>query len=447
MKSVTTKVAVVLAGAGLVLAGLAGRAALDEDSAASEPDREPVDLETATPPPAAGVFTTEQQVDFWEARAVETPNDYLSRTKLAGALARQARETGDGALSDRAATELRQALATNPDHLPARTALATVRLSQHRFDDAARLAESVYATDDGALDALAVLGDARLESGDYDGARAAYDTLRAETDAPAVLVRLANLARIEGDPDALSLARQAAAGARELGLRGESGAFYEATLGQELYDHGHIDAAAARYEEAVRLFPYHVSLEGLARVRVAQGRADDAEALYLQVRAITPPPDFPLLVALGDLAASNGDAGAADAYYAEALTAADGVDISEPLYAREFSRFYADHDVKPKRALALAQADLTERNDVYAYDTLAWALYRNERYGAAAVAAEQALATGILDPTVRYHAGMIAAARGDDEKAAELLGQALERNPHFDVLQAPIARETLEIVD
>jgi tetratricopeptide (TPR) repeat protein len=182
-------------------------------------------------------------------------------------------------------------------------------------------------------------------------------------------------------------------------------------------------------------------------VRVAQGETDAAEELYLRVRAITPPPDFPLLVALGDLAASNGDTGAADAYYAEALTLADTEDITGPLYAREFSRFYADHDVEPKRALALARGDITHRNDVYAYDTLAWALYRNERYGAAANAAERALATGILDPTVLYHAGMIAAAQGEDAKAAELLGQALERNPHFDILQVPVARRTLEIAD
>ncbi|MGH9024659.1 MAG: tetratricopeptide repeat protein [Acidimicrobiia bacterium] len=446
MNSITTKLAVLLAGAGLVLAGLAGRAALDDDGegADSTPAANAAELDVSMPSTGPGVYTTQQQADFWAGRVDINPDDYLSRSKLASTLVRQARETGDTALYDQAGSELQQVLATNPDDISARTSLATVRLSQHRFDDAARLATAVYATDPGSLDALAVLGDAQLESGDYDGARATFEQLGAASSAPAVLIRLSNLARIEGDPEALTLARDAAAGARALDLAGESRAFYEATYAQELFDRGRVDEAAAHYEAALEQYPpYHIGLEGLAKVRIAQGRPEDAEALYLQVRAITPPPDFPLLVSLGDLATSAGDTDAASDYYAEALTAADGVDVTGPLYAREFSRYYSDHDLEPERALALAQADLAHRRDVYAYDTLAWALYRNQRYAAAESAAEQALATGIKDPSVLYHAGMIAAARGDKDNAAELLGQALELNPDFDVLQAPVARATL----
>ncbi len=40
---------------------------------------------------------------------------------------------------------------------------------------------------------------------------------------------------------------------------------------------------------------------------------------------------------------------------------------------------FADHDMKLDRALELAQGELEFRRDIYTYDALAWALYKNHR--------------------------------------------------------------------
>jgi len=45
---------------------------------------------------------------------------------------------------------------------------------------------------------------------------------------------------------------------------------------------------------------------------------------------------------------------------------------------------------------------------------------------------------------MRFHAGMIAAARGETAQATAFLESALELNPHFSVRFAPEARAALE---
>jgi tetratricopeptide (TPR) repeat protein len=75
---------------------------------------------------------------------------------------------------------------------------------------------------------------------------------------------------------------------------------------------------------------------------------------------------------------------------------------------------------------------------------LAWTLYRRGDFEGAAEASREALRLGTKNALMHFHAGMIAAARGEREEAIELLEDALEINPHFSVLYAPEARETLE---
>jgi tetratricopeptide (TPR) repeat protein len=387
--------------------------------------------------------TTAEKVAFWQERTETNPRDYLSLAELGQSLSRQARETGDLAQYVEAEGALRRALALNPDYEPAATYLASVRFSQHEFADALALAEPVYAADPNALAALAVVGDARLELGDYAGAGVAYDQLSEASDSPAALSRLARLARLRGDDrQATTLAREAATEARAERLHGEAGAFFEAHLAEELFARGRLRGAARHFEAARELLEYHVSLEGLARVRAAQGHYDEARALYDQVR--TPPPDVPLMIAIGDLAAVQGDQAGAERQYAAVETATSPAEQEDPLNARLYARFYADHERRPGRALELARIDLARRADVFGYDTLAWALYRNGRFPEAADAITTALASGTRDAVLLYHAGMIAAAQGNDSAAVELLDEALTTNPHFDLLQADMARATLQ---
>jgi tetratricopeptide (TPR) repeat protein len=95
------------------------------------------------------------------------------------------------------------------------------------------------------------------------------------------------------------------------------------------------------------------------------------------------------------------------------------------------------------RALELAREELNVRRDVYTYDALAWALYKNKQYADAQGAMDRAIKLGTPEPGFYYHAGMIASALGRQADAIQLLSRSLELNPRFDPAQAPIAEKTL----
>ena len=113
------------------------------------------------------------------------------------------------------------------------------------------------------------------------------------------------------------------------------------------------------------------------------------------------------------------------------------------IYNRQLALFDANHDLHLTESLSLAQNELVDRKDIYGYDIAAWTLYKNGRYTQALQAMQQAMKLGTRDALLYYHAGMIYRALGDNEKAQDSLSQAMALNPHFDLLQARIASETL----
>jgi tetratricopeptide (TPR) repeat protein len=151
-----------------------------------------------------------------------------------------------------------------------------------------------------------------------------------------------------------------------------------------------------------------------------------------------------VLTELGDVFAVAGDAEKAMEQYDTVLFIGELAVANEVVYNRQLALFYANHDRQLPVAVDLAQRELALRRDVYGYDALAWALYKNGRAGEASDAMREALRFGTRDPLLLYHAGMIEDALGNRDAARVLLQQAVEINPAFDVLQAPLARAALE---
>jgi tetratricopeptide (TPR) repeat protein len=384
----------------------------------------------------------ERLIRAFSAQTDETPNAtglaFLGRLEL-----ERARLTGDIGSFTRAERALDDAHGLAPRDAEVGTLLATVRFTTHDFTGALDLADAVYSAgrDPGAL---AVRADAQLELGRYAAAAADYRTLSSLLPGSAgVQARAARLAFLQGrQADADRLAAAAESAARREGAFGATLAWYGSLRGRMALDGGRYDEAARHYRRAVLLAPdYHVAIGGLAAVRSAQDRYDEAIELYERASRLVPEPQY--LASLGDLYMLTGRDDLAETRYGTVKVIATLARANRQLYDRQLALFYADHDLRPDDALAIAQQSLETRTDVYGYDALAWALYRLERHDEARAASTRALALGTQDARLWYHAGMISIGLGHDDLAVAQLTRALRLSPSFDPVQSAVARDAL----
>lgn len=386
-------------------------------------------------------INSSERVTFWQKRVQNAPSDYISMTYLGQAYWQLARETADVSNYNKAEQALEAALEQNPNYLSASAFLAAVRFAQHDFSSALELAQQVYAEDDGALLALALIGDAQLELGRYEEASATYEELATLNDSPPVLSRLARLAWLNGDVrSAVTHLTNAAEMAQELDLRGENLAWYQFQLGELYFHQGDLEAANEQYLAALNSYPnYYLAMAGQAKVEAAHGNIDTAISLYNMVVDRVPQPGF--IASLGNLYIANEEFGMAEKQF-ELVDAISDLETSQGiLYNQQIAKFYADHGRSLDQSLLLAKRELTIRQDVYTYDVLAWALYQNGRYAEAKEAIDQALHLNTPDATFYFHAGMIYDALGETAVAKQMFTKALAINPYFDVNQAPIAQQ------
>ncbi|MGH2686366.1 MAG: tetratricopeptide repeat protein [Actinomycetota bacterium] len=436
----TSKVTVGLFVAALAIAG-AGLVSNETRSAPAAANRPATRSELVEPVSVAGMKTTDEIIELWASRSARQPADYLSRTSLGYVLLTKARESGDLTKYEDAEAVFREALALNPKHPSALLGLGSARAASHDFAAQRDLAQQVLLVRPDSASALAALGDASLELGDYQSAEATYRKLERVERTPPVVSRVARLAHLRGhSAQAIALIEEAVAEAGRLDLPPATRTALLFQLGHHRYEAGDVAGAAAALERGLTIDPTHLgSLELLAQVRVAQERVDDAIAIYEDLIERGPAADLHGSVAV--LYEATGDDAAA-ARHLEAGLALGRETIGRfPAERRHLAAFFSRHE--PALALELAGDDIATRQDVHAYDTLAWALYRNGRYDEAAAAARQALSVGTQEVELLYHAGMIEAALGHDGEARQLLGRALALNPRFDVVDASLARETL----
>ncbi|MFQ5932700.1 MAG: tetratricopeptide repeat protein, partial [Nitrospiraceae bacterium] len=175
------------------------------------------------------------------------------------------------------------------------------------------------------------------------------------------------------------------------------------------------------------------------------GRYPEAITLYEKALGIIELP--PYAAALGDLYRKLGRTKEAQKQYDRVGAISQLNPINKVIYNRALASFYADHDMNVQEALAWARRELEIRRDIYTFDVLAWALYKNENPHEALVAMTEALKLGTKEARLLFHAGMIHHHLGETEKAQAYLTRALATNPYFDLFQAEVAQATLREIE
>jgi tetratricopeptide (TPR) repeat protein len=381
-------------------------------------------------------------IDAAEAEIARHPQQTQGYVTLAAAFMRKARECGNADYYLRAEAAIQHALAVEPGDTNALLTLAWVQTGKHEFRAALTTIEPLHERLPNDARAYGLLGDALVELGEYDRAAAALQKMIDLRPDLQSYSRAAYMRELFGDTQgALDLmAKAVRAGTHR---DPESLAWCWVQYGDLHFGRGDVAAAEAAYQQALTVFPqYHLALAPLGRVRAAQSRSEEAIVLYRQALAIVPTPD--VAAALGDLLRLIGKADEAEQQYTLVEYIEQLTMLTPQTYSRQIALFYADHDRHLEAAIKHAEAALEQRRDIYSYDTLAWAYYKNRRLTEARDAMAQALRLGTQDALLLFHAGMIAYGLGEKEEAKSYLRRALVTNPYFSLTGAPRARDTLQ---
>jgi tetratricopeptide (TPR) repeat protein len=367
--------------------------------------------------------------------------DQEAYLRLGGAYLQKARETGDPSYYNKGEEALLQALELDPDSIQAMIPLGAVSLGRHEFQKGLEWAERALRIDPAYAGAYGIRGDAQVELGQYEAAFASFQRmvgLKPNLDSYA---RVSYARELTGDVEGAIEAMRLAVNSSPPGTEGA--AWARVQLGDLYFNSGHVDEATEQYQAALRDFNgYHMALAALGKARAVQGKYDEAIQLYQQAVAVIPQPTT--LAALGDLYVRTGQIDQAQLQYDTVDLIGKLSSFNQQLYNRELALFYADHDIKLREALALTAREIEVRQDIYGYDALAWALFKNGRLSEAAEAISQAMKLGTQDASIYYHAGMIYYRLGDPQQARQHLQQALALNPHLSIRHADQARLTLE---
>ncbi|BCM93158.1 hypothetical protein IAD21_05046 [Abditibacteriota bacterium] len=388
-------------------------------------------------------------IRFLQARVQSDPDNFIVQNQLSGYFLQRLRETSDHRFLTPALHAARASLhaVSEQQNTGGLSALARAELAGHDFAGAATHARRLMALEPTKSGPHSLLGDALLEMGDYSGA--AREFARAQTlgaDGVEIETRQARLDVLYGRTDkaqehftrALALALDWPVPPRET----ISWCYWQ--MGETAFLMGDLDGAERHYRDALTVNSEDFRAQaGLGRVLAARG---DLNGAINQFKSATT-----FLSSLGDLYHLAGREREARATYklvefsfspAKATTAS--MRLHARLHLRELALFYADHDLHAPDAYDLAKRDYVLRHDIYGADVLAWTAFKAGHLSEAQVAARTALRLGTPDARLYYHAGLIERALGNHDTAKKFLQQALDLNPHFDPLQAPLAQRALD---
>jgi tetratricopeptide (TPR) repeat protein len=401
---------------------------------------------TPTPAPVlADYLQRGRLVAFYEDAVRRHPDQIVTRL-LAAQYLQRFRERGDVGDLSRAQRVAERSLAIQPRfNAGAELVLASSLTSMHSFRDGLVHAQRALRIEPANTAAVAHVASVLVELGRYDDANRVLRSVPAAREVDAGLYPA--LARYDELTGSVATARELI----DLALAqtdsiidspAESRAWFHFHAGELAWTAGDGAAAERRFREALAILPdYPRALNGLARMYWGERRWRDALGAATPAAELVPSPE-----ALGykaDAQRALGDAAGARSTD-DLIAAIARIGNARALSDRALALYWSDHFQRPREAIAIARRDVAARDDVFAEDTLAWALARGGRWAEARSAARRAVRRNTQDARLQYHAGVIAMETGDRVEAARCLKLALALNPQFHPVDANDARKRLE---
>lgn len=397
--------------------------------------------EASAPFIPSGNSLSDQMIIKWATLARKDPKDDAAWGNLGDSYMQKARETADVTYYAHAEKSYQRALEVRPNSVPALNGLAWVNSGRHEFETSIAFANKALEISPRDNEAIGLIGDADVEMGSYDAAYKHYQQMLDIRPDTSSYSRGAHLLWLMGQERQAMLLMLKAIKAG--GPYAENTAWCRAQLAIMLMNGGMVLPAEQVLQEGLKYAPHNYQmLAAMGRLKAAKNDYPAAIEYYKQAVAGVPTHDA--VVALGDLYQLTDKPDEARKQYAlveatHQLMKANGVRGD-----MQIAHFYADHDRNLPDALRDEEAEYKTRPNVYVADTLAWCYYKAGRYEEAANMIQKALAHRTPEALFKFHQGMIELKRNHVVSAQQHLYEALNQNPHFSLLYAPVAADTLK---
>ncbi|HEV3153206.1 MAG TPA: hypothetical protein VGZ02_05345 [Candidatus Baltobacteraceae bacterium] len=384
-------------------------------------------------------------IAFEETQVRRNPGDQITRRMLASQYLQRFREQGDVGDVARAQNMAVQSIRLQPQgNTAAQMALASALLGYHDFPAALAHEQDAIAGEPFNDSARAQKASILMEIGRYAEAHRVLELRSSQNENPtwdSVAARYDEEAgRLAG---ARALIRRAARFADGLPyLSAYDRSWYHMRAGQLAFQAGGMRAADREYRAALSLFPDN-SMALMWQARLYRAERHWQQALQSATRSAD---IYPLPQALGYKADAQRALGQPEAARStDALIRAEQRLFNVQGINDRLLAVYCDQrGVFLDDALAAARDDYRRRGDeIYADDTLAWALAALHRWSEARVYSLRATRLHTQDPTLQFHAGVIAIHSGHLAEGLARLHAALRENAQFDPFDAPVARKLL----
>ena len=379
------------------------KACVNEQNPLEIPDLLERNGELAT---AAEWSKTKEKTAELKAKLAAKPADIKTRLQLATIFITEQRITGEHHFYYPAIEKiLNGVLSIEPKNFEATVYKASLRMSQHQFADAKKLAEEAKAINPDNAYVYGILVDANVELGNYDEAVAMSDKMQAIKPSLESYSRASYLREIYGDyPGAIEAMKLAV----KAGLPGSEPQCWSLNvLGDLYYNTGNWAAAENAYAENLAIRPsYAPSMAGLAKVETKKKNYARALALLDSANAVMPQSSFEEQKA--DVYAAMGDTQKAMDKYAEVqkLLIADANSGHHSVSLELTKSFIKTNQWDSAKKYAAMEYAIRPKN-IDVNNELAWIAYNQNDIAKAKEYLKTALSTGSKNPELLVRATAI----------------------------------------
>jgi len=387
------------------------------------------DLENVT----TSIQNTERAIQYYLAEIEKNPKEVGHYLALTQHYLTMGRSTGQEInYTNKAENMISKAIELNPNNALALATRAAIFAAKHRFEEAIPVAEKAIQQNPHLAYAYGVLVDSYIELGNYDQAVALCDKMIGIRPDLRSYSRASYLRELHGDLDGAIEAMKLAA---DTGMAGhENRAWALFYLGDLFLDKGDLKTAEFIFAGVLQEIPGYVhALTGLAEIKMAQEKYDEAISILLHAYEISP--DHGILELLANVYFATGKKIQADNAIQKLLNIFENFEHAGWNIDMEYAAFCADFGVNLNEALIRVKREFNRRpNNIEVVETYAWVLFKNGRVEDATGLIEQAMRLKTKDAKLYFRAGQIFKAFGQLDKSQEYFAIAQKVNPSYRAL-------------